>query len=64
MLAAALFAVVDLSTAEKLPQDVRSIAEAIVSVSADYVVPATSSHRSNACRGRLMACLGAAVGGV
>ncbi len=44
MLAAALFAVVDLSSEGKLTEDARLIAEDIVSVSANYAAPATSRY--------------------
>jgi hypothetical protein len=44
MLAAALFAVVDLFSEGKLTEDASLIAEAIVSVSANYSAPATSHY--------------------
>jgi hypothetical protein len=44
MLAAALFAVVDLSSEGKLAEDASLIAVAIVSASANYSAPATSQY--------------------
>jgi hypothetical protein len=64
MLAAALFAVVDLSSAGKLPQDAGEIADAIVSTSADYAAPATSLYlRSFATRIAELVCSSQSVSG-
>jgi hypothetical protein len=64
MLAAALFAVVDLSSAGKLPQDAGEIADAIVSASADYAAPATSLDlRSFATRVAELVCSSQPVSG-